>query len=90
LDKDTCLLRVSWTSITTELAMLMIAKRRWPTPNYIDPIRRGPAAVNVTIVFICLVSIAVFLRVYIHIFVIRWFGPGDIFIILAYVSLYAG
>ena len=59
---------------------------RWPTPNYIDPERRGPAAVNVTIVFITLVSIAVFLRLYIHTFVIRWSGPRDVFIILAYVS----
>ncbi|KIW03484.1 uncharacterized protein PV09_05251 [Verruconis gallopava] len=61
----------------------------WPPPNYVDPVRRGPGAVVVTIAFMVLASIAVFSRLFVHAFVVRSVGPGDFFIILAYLSTVA-
>lgn len=58
----------------------------FPVPNYVDPPTRGPALAVVNIIFIALVVAAVSLRVYTRLFVNRWFGSDDIFIVLALVS----
>lgn len=58
----------------------------WPQPNYVDPVTRGPALIIINIIFVSLCTILLFLRLYTRIFVKRWFGSDDVFIILAYVS----
>jgi hypothetical protein len=57
----------------------------WPTPNYENPVTRGHALVVVNAIFIALVVIVVVLRLYTRIFIKRWFGSDDIFILLALV-----
>lgn len=57
----------------------------WPQPNYTNPETRGPALIIVNAVFISLCTITLFLRLYTRIFIKRWFGSDDVFIILAYV-----
>lgn len=57
----------------------------WPAPNYVNPDTRGPALLVVNAVFITLCTITLFLRLYTRIFIKRWFGSDDVFIILAYV-----
>lgn len=59
----------------------------FPLPNYKDPPTRGPALVIVNAILIALVVIAVLLRLYARLFIKRWFGSDDIFIILALVRL---
>ncbi|GME64377.1 hypothetical protein GTA08_BOTSDO12914 [Neofusicoccum parvum] len=58
----------------------------WPAPNYVNPDTRGPALLVVNAVFITLCTITLFLRLYTRIFIKRWFGSDDVFIILAYIS----
>ncbi|KAL0255118.1 hypothetical protein SLS55_009647 [Diplodia seriata] len=58
----------------------------WPQPNYVDPVTRGPALIIINAVFISLCTLLLFLRLYTRIFIKRWFGSDDVFIILAYMS----
>jgi hypothetical protein len=58
----------------------------WPTPNYDDPVTRGYALVVVNSIFITLVVIVVSLRLYTRLWIKRWFGSDDLFIILALVG----
>jgi hypothetical protein len=64
----------------------------WPTPNYDHPVTRGDALLVVNAVFIGLATITVGLRLYTRLFIKRWFGIDDVFILLALVSrlLYRG
>lgn len=55
----------------------------WPTPNYDDPVTRGPALVIVNSIFISLATITVAARIYTRIVIKRWFGIDDVFILLA-------
>ncbi|RYN77762.1 hypothetical protein AA0120_g11214 [Alternaria tenuissima] len=55
----------------------------WPTPNYDNPVTRGPALVIVNSIFISLATITVAARIYTRIVIKRWFGIDDVFILLA-------
>ncbi|KAH7405954.1 hypothetical protein DE146DRAFT_428840 [Phaeosphaeria sp. MPI-PUGE-AT-0046c] len=55
----------------------------WPTPNYDNPVTRGPALVAINYVLVSITVITVGLRLYTRIVIKRWFGIDDIFIILA-------
>ncbi|KAF1936522.1 hypothetical protein EJ02DRAFT_82359 [Clathrospora elynae] len=57
----------------------------WPSPNYVNPVTRGPALIIVNAVFSFLVVVTVGLRLYTRLVLRRWFGLDDIFIILALV-----
>ncbi len=59
----------------------------WPKPNYVDPIRRGPALVIVNSVLLPLAVVIVGLRLYTRLFICRSAGLDDIFIALAVVSI---
>lgn len=59
----------------------------WPTPNYTNPVTKGNALVVVNSIFIVLVVIVVGLRLYTRIWIKRWFGLDDVFIVLALVRL---
>lgn len=59
---------------------------QWPTPNYIDPVNRGPALLIVNIIFVTLVVIAFVGRMYCRIEIQKWFGIDDATNILAFVS----
>jgi hypothetical protein len=58
----------------------------WPTPNYNNPVKRGSALLVVNIVFLVIVIIVVSLRLYTRLWIKRWFGSDDAFIILALVG----
>jgi len=60
--------------------------QKWPNPNYDNPETRGHALVVVNSIFIGLVIITVGLRLYTRIYIKRWFGIDDVFILLALVS----
>ncbi|KAF1830954.1 hypothetical protein BDW02DRAFT_76513 [Decorospora gaudefroyi] len=55
----------------------------WPTPNYEDPVTRGPALVIVNSIFLSLVVLTVTARLYTRLVIKRWFGWDDVFILLA-------
>jgi hypothetical protein len=57
----------------------------WPTPNYDDPVTRGSALMLVNAIFIGLVLITVFARLWTRLFITRWFGLDDVFVVLALV-----
>jgi hypothetical protein len=59
----------------------------WPTPNYVNPKTRGPALaiVNYTLAAVTIITVA--LRLYTRVFIKRWFGLDDVFIILALVII---
>jgi hypothetical protein len=63
----------------------------WPKPNYVNPQTRGPVVYIINGIFFSLATLTVGVRLYTRIFVRRWFGLDDFFIILAYVrvSLYS-
>ncbi|KAF2140909.1 uncharacterized protein K452DRAFT_288317 [Aplosporella prunicola CBS 121167] len=58
----------------------------FPAPNYVDPVTRGPSLVVVNAIFIALVNVIVLARLYTRIFIKRWFGSDDVFIILAFIT----
>ena len=58
----------------------------WQTPNYVNPITRGPELWRVIGIFLFLASLAVGVRLYARIFVRRWFGFDDALIIFSLVS----
>jgi hypothetical protein len=62
---------------------------KWPIPNYEDPVTRGPGLAIVNYVLISITIIFVALRLYTRIFIKRWFGLDDVFIIVALVSTMA-
>ena len=55
----------------------------WPQPNYIDPVRRGPALVAVNCVLLPLALIVVGLRLYTRLIIVHSAGLDDVFIGLA-------
>lgn len=58
----------------------------WPTPNYENPVTRGPALIIVNIIFITLTVLTVVARLYTRLVIKRWFGIDDVFILLALAS----
>ncbi|KAK2605492.1 hypothetical protein N8I77_008325 [Diaporthe amygdali] len=61
------------------------ALQNWPTPNYTNPERRGPAATIVVSVLLGLVTLILIVRIYTRVRISRGFGLDDVLIILAYI-----
>jgi hypothetical protein len=61
----------------------------WPFPNYVNPVTRGPALYVINSIAFVLAVIAVASRLSVRLFVRKWLGPDDGFILLALVSLLA-
>ena len=62
----------------------------WPPGNYTNPETRGNGLIIVNAVLMSLVTFVVFLRLYVRIYLLRWFGIDDLFIIIALVSFLEG
>jgi hypothetical protein len=60
----------------------------WPHPNYVDPVKRGNSLTVLNTVFVAVALVVVGLRIYTRIFVVRFFGVDDVFIIIAAVSIH--
>ena len=58
----------------------------WPKPNYVDPVRRGPEIYIINAIMMTLATFAVVTRMYTRLFVRRWFGLDDAFIIMSWVG----
>jgi hypothetical protein len=58
----------------------------WPTPNYENPVTRGPALVITNCIFVAIAVTTVGLRLYTRVVIKRWFGVDDVFIIVALVG----
>lgn len=58
----------------------------WPRGNYDHPVTRGKALLIINVIFAALVVGIVFLRLYTRLFIKRWVGLDDVFIVLATVS----
>jgi hypothetical protein len=56
---------------------------KWPKPNYIDPVKRGPALLLVNAILVPLAFIVVGLRLYTRLRIVRLAGLDDFFIALA-------
>lgn len=59
--------------------------QNWPTPNYANPERRGPAATIVVSVLLGLVTLILIIRIYTRVRISRGFGLDDVLIIFAYI-----
>jgi hypothetical protein len=57
----------------------------WPTPNYIDPVKRGPTLTVLNGLFFSLTTIALALRLFSKGMIKRSFGLDDTLICLAWV-----
>ncbi|KAI0013882.1 integral membrane protein [Xylariaceae sp. FL0662B] len=57
----------------------------WPTPNYVDPETRGPAAKIAGTLFASTATIILAIRLYARKWLTRGFGLDDVLILLAYV-----
>ncbi|KIW04229.1 uncharacterized protein PV09_04535 [Verruconis gallopava] len=67
------------------IPMTVIAS--WPPANFDDPLRRGPGLVTLAASLIAVVAILVLLRLYVHMFILRWVSWDDVFIVLAFISV---
>jgi hypothetical protein len=56
----------------------------WPNPNYVDPVVRPPFLYPINAIFFALATSAIVLRLYTRLFIRKWFGPDDVFIIIAW------
>ncbi|KAL1875225.1 hypothetical protein Daus18300_003296 [Diaporthe australafricana] len=63
----------------------LAALQNWPTPNYANPERRGPAATIVVSVLLALVTLILVVRIYTRVRISRGFGLDDVLIIFAYI-----
>ena len=59
----------------------------FPTPDYIHPETRGLTAVILILVLSCFVVAVVALRVYTRVYIQRWPGLDDLFMVFAVVCL---
>lgn len=66
------------------------ALQNWPTPNYANPERRGPAATIIVSVLLGLVTLILIVRIYTRVRISRGFGLDDVLIIFAYVRVFLG
>ena len=57
----------------------------WPRPNYVDPVRRGPALLIVNSILLPIAGVVVMARLYTRLRVVRSAGLDDLFIGLALV-----
>jgi hypothetical protein len=55
----------------------------FPPANYTNPATRGPALIIINAILIAIVVLIVLLRLYTRLFIKRWIGSDDIFIIIA-------
>jgi hypothetical protein len=69
--------------MTTLLTLNTIAK--WPSPNYVDPVKHGPALLVVNVLFFSLMTIVLTLRLISKVVIKRSFGVDDILICVAWV-----
>jgi hypothetical protein len=60
---------------------------QWPTPDYVDPVTRGPAILIVNVTFVVLVLVAFVGRFYSRIVIKKWLGIDDFMCVFALVSL---
>lgn len=58
----------------------------WPKSNYLDPETRGNALTVFNSVCLGLMTIILGLRLYTRVFVKKWFGWDDFYIVCAYVG----
>lgn len=58
----------------------------WPTPNYIDPVTRGPANTIMNLIFFPILMLIVGIRTYARIRLSKNFGLDDALILVAMVS----
>jgi hypothetical protein len=58
----------------------------WPKANYLNPETRGAGLLIFNAVLIFIVTFTVLLRLYVRVYLLRWFGVDDLFIIAALVS----
>ena len=58
----------------------------WLAPNFIDPMTRSLILYIVTGIFFGVATIAIFTRLYSRIFIRKWFGTDDAFILFAWVG----
>jgi hypothetical protein len=61
----------------------------WPKPNYVNPVRRGPALVIVNSLLLPIAMVVVGLRLYTRLIICQSAGLDDLFIALAVVSIHA-
>jgi hypothetical protein len=61
----------------------------WPKGNHENPETRGDGLIVLTCVLVAIVTIFVMLRLYVRMFLMKWVGADDIFMVLAYVSFFA-
>ena len=58
----------------------------WPSPNFEDPVTRGPALIVNVVLWIILAIMVVVLRSYTRLRITNSFGPDDILIVISMVS----
>ncbi|KIW06026.1 uncharacterized protein PV09_03205 [Verruconis gallopava] len=58
----------------------------YPPPNYVNPAKRGPLLYILNSIFFTCMITCVTLRFYARLFVRKWFGPDDVFILCAVVG----
>ena len=58
---------------------------KWPTPNYVDPVKHGPTLIIVNVLFFSLMTIVLTLRLFNKAIIKRSLGLDDILICLSWV-----
>lgn len=59
----------------------------WPAPNYVNPVRRGPAGQIVSIILAVAAAVVLAMRMYTRLRVVRSFGLDDVLILVAFVRM---
>ena len=59
----------------------------WPTPNYLDPVKHGPALTVVNVLFFVLMTVVLTLRLYSKVIVKKSFGLDDVLICFSWVCI---
>ncbi|OHE90602.1 integral membrane protein [Colletotrichum orchidophilum] len=57
----------------------------WPTPNFINPVTRGPANEIVAIILLAIATIIIAIRIYTRRCITNGFGWDDILVVLAFI-----
>ena len=60
----------------------------WPTPNYVDPVARGPANLIMNVILYPLVCLAIFLRLFTRLRISKSFGVDDWLILASLVCAF--
>ncbi|KAH0545366.1 hypothetical protein FGG08_000507 [Glutinoglossum americanum] len=59
--------------------------KSWPKPNYVNPVRRGPALLIVNAILLPITTAVIIGRLYARLKIVRSAGLDDLFIALAYI-----